>query len=66
MRLGVVVGRFGCGSVLSTMKSGLMAEGVSGGIEAVLSSADIHEFPILRSNLARAANLALASQRRLW
>jgi hypothetical protein len=49
MRLGVVVRRFGRRSVLSTIRSGLMAEGVSGLIEAVLSSADIHEFPILRS-----------------
>jgi hypothetical protein len=42
-----------------------MAEGVSGLIEAVLSSADIHEFPVFRSNPARGSNLAFA-QRRVW
>jgi hypothetical protein len=42
-----------------------MADGDNGRI-AVLSSADIHEFPMLRSYLTRAANLALARKRRLW
>ena len=59
MRLGDVVWRSGCRSVLSTIRSGLMAEGVSGLIEAVLSSADIHGFPFLRQR-GRALVLATA------
>jgi hypothetical protein len=65
MRLGVVVGRFGCGPVLSTMRSGLMAEGVSGRIEVVLGPADIHEFPILRSKGTRRSLRRRSAWRRL-
>jgi hypothetical protein len=64
MSLVVVVGRSGRRSVLSMMRFGFI-EGVSGRKEAVLNSADIHEFPISAFKpLAWAANLA--PQRRLW
>jgi hypothetical protein len=53
VRLGDVVWRSSCRSVLSTMRAGLMAEGVDGQTEAVLSSADIREFRIVRSKGTR-------------